>query len=114
MTKINSKKWTRLKFREKFGRRFSAEDLSGILIEPSLITEVLRAQIIQRELMEGDEAIHFERRAGRSAGMAATVAVLRKRSSHSPVAPPPTGPPVKKLILFAPTLMAPSEQNGYL
>ena len=36
--------------------------LTDILVEPSVIAEVLRAQIIKREVMEGDEAIHFERR----------------------------------------------------
>lgn len=36
--------------------------LTDILVEPSVIAEVLRAEIIKREVMEGDEAIHFERR----------------------------------------------------
>ena len=36
--------------------------LTDILVEPSVIAEVLRAEIIKREVMEGDEAIQFERR----------------------------------------------------
>ena len=36
--------------------------ITDILVEPSVIAEVLRTEVIKREALEGDEAAHFERR----------------------------------------------------
>jgi hypothetical protein len=36
--------------------------ITDILVEPSVIAEVLRTEVIKREALEGDEASHFERR----------------------------------------------------
>lgn len=36
--------------------------ITDILVEPSVIAEVLRSEVIKREVLEGDEAARFERR----------------------------------------------------
>jgi hypothetical protein len=36
--------------------------MGNVLVEPSVIAEVLRTEVIKREALDGDEAAQFERR----------------------------------------------------
>jgi hypothetical protein len=44
------------------GIRRELRKVTGILVEPAVIAEVLRNDIIKREALEGEEAIQSERR----------------------------------------------------